>query len=364
MLATSVASEAAVMPPARSTRATGGLPATRHSSRKYGAIPKHRDEARATAGPRGATVRCRCCRSAARHQISRVRGSEGEVVVSEEELGDLFKRYASYVATIGIRLLGRDDELDDLVQEVFIEAYRGYHQLRSPDAVKAWLARITVRRAVRRLRRRRLRSFFSLEALPRGRAAGRRRGHSRAERGDRVDLSHGRAPSGPPARGLGAQARRGRDAGLDRRDLPRFEGDRSAAVARRRARVRGGKGGRGIEMDDSRDPDGERSTMAHVRPAWDDARMERNFSRVDANGCTGAGRGGGGFRRCSRTCGSAAQLAERAGAVGRRPVDAAERRHVQAERLHDRDVEVRERLVAAAGGADRARAAVRACSGS
>jgi RNA polymerase sigma-70 factor (ECF subfamily) len=87
-------------------------------------------------------------------------------VVSEEELGDLFKRYASYVATIGIRLLGRDDELDDLVQEVFIEAYRGYHQLRSPGAVKAWLARITVRRAVRRLRRHRLRSFFSLEALP------------------------------------------------------------------------------------------------------------------------------------------------------------------------------------------------------
>lgn len=87
-------------------------------------------------------------------------------MVSEEELGDLFKRYASYVATIGIRLLGRDDELDDLVQEVFIEAYRGYHQLRSPAAVKAWLARITVRRAVRRLRRRRLRSFFSLEELP------------------------------------------------------------------------------------------------------------------------------------------------------------------------------------------------------
>jgi RNA polymerase sigma-70 factor (ECF subfamily) len=93
-------------------------------------------------------------------------GPGEEVVVSEQELGDLFRRYASYVANIGIRLLGRDDELDDLVQEVFIEAYRGYHQLRSPDAVKAWLARITVRRAVRRLRRRRLRSFFSLESLP------------------------------------------------------------------------------------------------------------------------------------------------------------------------------------------------------
>src|SRR6476469_7327942 len=94
---------------------------------------------------------------------SRVRG---EVVVSTAELGDLFKRYSSYVATIGMRLLGRDDEVDDLVQEVFIEAYRGFHQLRSPDAVKAWLARITVRRAIRRLRRRALRSFFSLDALP------------------------------------------------------------------------------------------------------------------------------------------------------------------------------------------------------
>ncbi|HXU04306.1 MAG TPA: sigma-70 family RNA polymerase sigma factor [Polyangia bacterium] len=87
-------------------------------------------------------------------------------MVSAEEIGDLFRRYSPYVATIGIRLLGRDDELDDLVQEVFIEAYRGFHQLRSPDAVKSWLARITVRRAIRRLRRRRLRSFFSLEALP------------------------------------------------------------------------------------------------------------------------------------------------------------------------------------------------------
>jgi RNA polymerase sigma-70 factor, ECF subfamily len=102
------------------------------------------------------------------HQIAHgARASRGRVVVrEEEELGDLFRRYSSYVATIGIRLLGRDDELDDLVQEVFIEAYRGLHQLRSPDAAKAWLARITVRRATRRLRRRRLRSFFSLESLP------------------------------------------------------------------------------------------------------------------------------------------------------------------------------------------------------
>jgi RNA polymerase sigma-70 factor (ECF subfamily) len=88
------------------------------------------------------------------------------VEAGEAELAELFRRYAPYVATIGLRLLGRDDELDDLVQDVFIEAHRGLQGMRSHDAVKGWLARITVRRATRRLRARRLRSFFSLEELP------------------------------------------------------------------------------------------------------------------------------------------------------------------------------------------------------
>jgi RNA polymerase sigma-70 factor (ECF subfamily) len=82
------------------------------------------------------------------------------------DLAELFLRYAPYVATIGYKLLGRDDELDDLVQDVFVEAHRGLAQLRTADAAKGWLARITVRRAVRRLRRQRVRAFFSLDALP------------------------------------------------------------------------------------------------------------------------------------------------------------------------------------------------------
>jgi RNA polymerase sigma-70 factor (ECF subfamily) len=82
------------------------------------------------------------------------------------ELADLFTRYAPYVARIGFKLLGSDEDLDDLVQDVFVEAHRGLSQLRTADAAKGWLARITVRKAVRRLRRRRLRAFFSLEAMP------------------------------------------------------------------------------------------------------------------------------------------------------------------------------------------------------
>ena len=62
-------------------------------------------------------------------------------------LAELFRRYAPYVATIASKLLGRDDgELDDLVQDVFIEAHRGLGQLRDAHAAKGWLARITVPR--------------------------------------------------------------------------------------------------------------------------------------------------------------------------------------------------------------------------
>jgi RNA polymerase sigma-70 factor, ECF subfamily len=61
------------------------------------------------------------------------------------DLDPIFRQYAGYVATIGFKVLGRSDELDDFVQEVFIEALRGLRQLREPGALKGWLARITVR---------------------------------------------------------------------------------------------------------------------------------------------------------------------------------------------------------------------------
>jgi RNA polymerase sigma-70 factor (ECF subfamily) len=72
------------------------------------------------------------------------------------DIDALYRRYAPYVSAVATRLLGRDSDVDDLVQDVFLDALRGLSQLRDPTAVKGWLARITVRMAVRRLRRRRL----------------------------------------------------------------------------------------------------------------------------------------------------------------------------------------------------------------
>jgi RNA polymerase sigma-70 factor (ECF subfamily) len=84
--------------------------------------------------------------------------------VEPVEFDDVFREYAAYVAGIALKIIGRDDDLDDLVQEVFIEAHRGLRRLREPGALKSWLARITVRRTIRRLRRTRVLMLFGLDA--------------------------------------------------------------------------------------------------------------------------------------------------------------------------------------------------------
>jgi RNA polymerase sigma-70 factor (ECF subfamily) len=78
-------------------------------------------------------------------------------------LEGIFRRYSSYVARIGMKLLGRPDEVEDLVQDVFVVAARGLEELRDPTAVKPWLITVTVRLARRKLRRRRLSLLFLLE---------------------------------------------------------------------------------------------------------------------------------------------------------------------------------------------------------
>jgi RNA polymerase sigma-70 factor (ECF subfamily) len=84
---------------------------------------------------------------------------------AEEPLGldAAFRRYSPYVAAIALRLLGRDDEVDDIVQDVFLGAIKGIHQIRDPGAAKAWLATVTVRVVRRRLRMRRFKAVFGFD---------------------------------------------------------------------------------------------------------------------------------------------------------------------------------------------------------
>ncbi len=85
-------------------------------------------------------------------------------LVSRNEGGSLlesvYRRYCRYIAAVILRLDGSQTDLDDLVQDVFVEAARGIKRLRDPDAVKGWLATIAARLVRRRLRLRRVRRFL------------------------------------------------------------------------------------------------------------------------------------------------------------------------------------------------------------
>jgi RNA polymerase sigma-70 factor (ECF subfamily) len=87
---------------------------------------------------------------------AQTRKSERDAPVDLGDLDALYRRYSPYVGAIATRLLGRDSEVDDLVQDVFLSAVAGIARLRDVQAVKGWLAKVTVRLAVRRLRKRRI----------------------------------------------------------------------------------------------------------------------------------------------------------------------------------------------------------------
>ena len=82
----------------------------------------------------------------------------GPVPAAERRLrlDDLFKEHASYVARLAFRLLGREEEVDDIVQDVFITLFRNLEKIRQSESVRAWLGTTTVRTVRRRLRLRRI----------------------------------------------------------------------------------------------------------------------------------------------------------------------------------------------------------------
>jgi RNA polymerase sigma-70 factor (ECF subfamily) len=66
----------------------------------------------------------------------------------------LFRRYARVVFGLVFRLLGRDAELDDLVQECFAQALANLDRLADPQAFGGWLTALVVRTTHKMLRRR------------------------------------------------------------------------------------------------------------------------------------------------------------------------------------------------------------------
>jgi RNA polymerase sigma-70 factor (ECF subfamily) len=80
-----------------------------------------------------------------------------------------YRHHAPYVAGVVFRLIGRDGDIDDVVQDTFVAASSHLHQLKDAGAARAWLVAIAVRRVKRylaRRHRRRLLAFHIGEIAP------------------------------------------------------------------------------------------------------------------------------------------------------------------------------------------------------
>jgi len=76
--------------------------------------------------------------------------------LSGRRIDSLFREHSAYVARLAYRLLGREDEVDDVVQDVFIKLFANLAVIREAAAVRGWLATTTIRMVGRRLRLRRI----------------------------------------------------------------------------------------------------------------------------------------------------------------------------------------------------------------
>ena len=70
------------------------------------------------------------------------------------------KRFSQRVNQLVWRLMGACSEHDDLVQQVFTNAFDGIEKLRDPERLEAWLVSLTVNTVRKEIRSRRLRRFF------------------------------------------------------------------------------------------------------------------------------------------------------------------------------------------------------------
>jgi RNA polymerase sigma-70 factor (ECF subfamily) len=63
---------------------------------------------------------------------------------------------------LAYRLMGRDSDVEDLVQDSFTEAFRGIDRLEDPQSFAKWLGSIVVRTASKIIRRQRLMTRLGL----------------------------------------------------------------------------------------------------------------------------------------------------------------------------------------------------------
>jgi RNA polymerase sigma-70 factor (ECF subfamily) len=76
----------------------------------------------------------------------------------------IYRRHVHRVTTVVARLLRHGSDIEDVVQETFLTAYRDLPKLREPRLLGRWLVQSAIHRCHKRFRRRRLRRLIGLES--------------------------------------------------------------------------------------------------------------------------------------------------------------------------------------------------------
>ncbi|REJ76597.1 MAG: RNA polymerase sigma factor [Acidobacteria bacterium] len=92
-----------------------------------------------------------------RDVVSRARRGE------HAALEQLYAAYGSALYTLARRICARDEDAEEVLQEVFLELHRSLRRYRPDGSFAVWLRRIAVNKAISRLRREKLRRHPSLD---------------------------------------------------------------------------------------------------------------------------------------------------------------------------------------------------------
>lgn len=68
-------------------------------------------------------------------------------------LSELYRRHCRRVESVARHVVGPSDEVEDIVQDVFIELQRGLHKFRGDSRFTTWLHRVTVNVSLQHLRK-------------------------------------------------------------------------------------------------------------------------------------------------------------------------------------------------------------------
>jgi RNA polymerase sigma-70 factor (ECF subfamily) len=85
--------------------------------------------------------------------------------VEEEEFETFFRSYQNMVFSVSARIVGNLADAEEITQEVFINAYARFSQLRNSKTVGGWLKTVATNLSINHLNRYRARWRFFFRAI-------------------------------------------------------------------------------------------------------------------------------------------------------------------------------------------------------